>query len=86
MQLDRTTIAIRERGLLDTLDLSLHVLRRYAGPLAIHMALGVVPLMLATLLATAVSRMICPRPLYKALASNYLDRVRPEADTPPAVK
>jgi H+/Cl- antiporter ClcA len=46
----------------------------------------VVPLMLATLLATAVSRMICPRPLYKALASNYLDRVRPEADTPPAGK
>lgn len=39
----------------------------------------VVPLMLATLLATAVSRMICPRPLYKALATNYLDRVRPSA-------
>lgn len=36
----------------------------------------VVPLMLATLLATAVSRMICPRPLYKALADNYLARVR----------
>jgi len=39
----------------------------------------VVPLMLATLLATAVSRMICPRPLYKALANNYLARVRPSA-------
>jgi len=37
----------------------------------------VVPLMLATLLATAVSRMICPRPLYKALADNYLARARP---------
>jgi H+/Cl- antiporter ClcA len=37
----------------------------------------VVPLMLATLLATAVSRMICPRPLYKGLARNYLVRVRP---------
>lgn len=37
----------------------------------------VVPLMLATLLATAVSRMICPRPLYKALADNYLARCRP---------
>ncbi len=46
----------------------------------------VVPLMLATLLATAVSRMICPRPLYKALASNYLDRVRPDSVTPPASK
>lgn len=39
----------------------------------------VVPLMLATLLATAVSRMICPRPLYKALADNYLARARPIA-------
>jgi H+/Cl- antiporter ClcA len=39
----------------------------------------VVPLMLATLLATAVSRLICPRPLYKALADNYLARVRPIA-------
>ena len=39
----------------------------------------VVPLMLATLLATAVSRMICPRPLYKALADNYLARARPAA-------
>lgn len=46
----------------------------------------VVPLMLATLLATAVSRMICPRPLYKELASNYLDRVRPDSVTPPASK
>jgi H+/Cl- antiporter ClcA len=39
----------------------------------------VVPLMLATLLATAVSRLICPRPLYKALADNYMARVRPTA-------
>jgi H+/Cl- antiporter ClcA len=39
----------------------------------------VVPLMLATLLATAVSRMICPQPLYKALANTYLARVRPAA-------
>src|SRR3569623_84201 len=39
----------------------------------------VVPLMLSTLLATAVSRVVCPRPLYKALASNYLARVRPPA-------
>ncbi len=35
-----------------------------------------VPLMLATLLATAVSRLLCPRPLYKALAEHYLERVR----------
>jgi H+/Cl- antiporter ClcA len=41
----------------------------------------VVPLMLATLLATAVSRMICSRPLYKALASSYLDRVRSDSIT-----
>jgi H+/Cl- antiporter ClcA len=42
----------------------------------------VVPLMLATMLATAVSRMICPRPLYKALAENYLARIR-AASSPP---
>lgn len=48
----------------------------------------VVPLMLATLLATAVSRMICPKPLYKALASNYLARVQPSArdDAETAIK
>lgn len=45
MQFDKTTIAVRQRGLLDTLDLSLHVLREYAGPLAAAMLLGVVPLM-----------------------------------------
>jgi len=39
----------------------------------------VIEQMLATLLATAVSRMICPRPLYKGLARNYLGRVRPPA-------
>jgi len=40
----------------------------------------VVPLMFATLLATAVSRMICPRPLYKALADHYLARCRPQPE------
>jgi len=46
VQFDKTTIAVRQRGMLDTLDLSLHVLRTYAGPLATAMLLGVVPLML----------------------------------------
>ena len=46
MQLDRTRIAIRERGLLDTLDLALHVSREFAGPLAICSLLGIVPLAL----------------------------------------
>ncbi len=45
MQFDKTTIAVRQRGLLDTLDLALHVLREYAAPLAATMLLGVVPLM-----------------------------------------
>ncbi|HQS99294.1 MAG: chloride channel protein [Hydrogenophilales bacterium 16-64-46] len=34
----------------------------------------VVPLMLATLIAAGVSRMVCPRPLYKALADGFLAR------------
>ncbi len=37
----------------------------------------VVPLMVATLMAAAVSRMVCPRPLYKGLADLYLAKVRP---------
>jgi len=45
VQFDKTTIAVRERGMLDTLDLSLHVLREYAGPLAAAMLLGILPLM-----------------------------------------
>ena len=45
MQLDRTRIAIRERGVLDTLDLSLHVLRAYALPLLVTTAIGTIPLM-----------------------------------------
>jgi hypothetical protein len=46
MQLDRTRIAVRERGLLDTLDLALHVTRDFAGPLAICSLLAIVPLAL----------------------------------------
>jgi hypothetical protein len=47
MQLDKTRIAIRERGVLDLFDLSLHVVRSYFWPLLATMALGVLPLALA---------------------------------------
>lgn len=46
MQLDRNRIVIRERGLLDLLDLALFVGRAYAGPLIIAFAAGVLPAML----------------------------------------
>jgi hypothetical protein len=46
MQLDRTRIAIRERGLLETIDLALHVTREFAGPLAACALLAIVPLAL----------------------------------------
>ena len=46
MQLDRTRIAIRERGLLDTLDLALHVTREFAGPILTCSLLAIVPLAL----------------------------------------
>ncbi len=46
MEWDKTHIAIRERGLLETLDLSLQVLRHYLKPLLAAMAVGLVPLML----------------------------------------
>lgn len=45
MQLDKTRIVIRERGYLDVLDLTLHMLREFAGPLAVAFAAGVVPFM-----------------------------------------
>jgi hypothetical protein len=46
MQLDRTLISIHERGLLETLDLSLHTIRRYTWPLLVTFSLGAVPLMI----------------------------------------
>ncbi len=46
MQLDGNRIVIRERGLLDLLDLALCVIRTFAGPLIIALALGIVPAML----------------------------------------
>lgn len=45
MQFDRTTLAIRERGFLDTLDLATHVVRVYAVPLLLTLACGALPLM-----------------------------------------
>ena len=45
MQLDQTRIAIRERGYLELLDLTLRVIRAYAGSLAAALAVGVVPAM-----------------------------------------
>lgn len=44
MQLDNTRIAIRERGLLDTLDLALHVTREFVGPWLLCSLVAIVPL------------------------------------------
>jgi hypothetical protein len=44
MQLDQTRIAIRERGLLDTIDLALFVIRDFAAPLVGCALLAIVPL------------------------------------------
>ncbi|MHB8971476.1 MAG: hypothetical protein ACYC3X_08205 [Pirellulaceae bacterium] len=43
MQLDKTLIVIRERGVFDTLDLALQVCRIYLGPLAVALCLGAIP-------------------------------------------
>jgi hypothetical protein len=45
MRLDRHCIVIRERGLFDQFDLALCVIRVYALPLAIALAVGVAPAM-----------------------------------------
>ena len=44
VQLDQSRIAIRERTWADNLDLALHVLRRYGGPLAVCALVTTVPL------------------------------------------
>ena len=44
MQLDKTRIVIRQRGLLEICDLALRVTRTYAGPLLATMVLGALPL------------------------------------------
>jgi len=44
VELDNTRIAIRERGLLDTLDLSLHVLREFVQPVFWLTLAAVIPL------------------------------------------
>lgn len=46
MELDNTRITIRERGLLETLDLALHVLREFAQPWFFMTLAAVVPLWL----------------------------------------
>ena len=46
MQLDKTYIAIRERDILEILDLSLHVIRAFIGPLLGTFAIGVLPFVL----------------------------------------
>ena len=48
MQLDKTYIAIRERDFMQILDLSLHVVTRFAGPLAVALFAGIVPLAIAS--------------------------------------
>jgi hypothetical protein len=56
MELDRTRIAIRERGLLEIMDLSLRVIRAYAAPLFNCWLLGALPF--AVLNALLLGRMI----------------------------
>jgi hypothetical protein len=46
VELDKTTIVIRERSYVDILDLALRVFRAHAGPLAAALAAGIVPMLL----------------------------------------
>jgi hypothetical protein len=46
VQLDKTRLAIRERGMIDTYDLTLHVLRQFGPRLIPALLLGIVPLAL----------------------------------------
>lgn len=44
MQLDHTRLVIRDRGLLETLDLALHVMREFWGPILLTSLLAIGPL------------------------------------------
>jgi hypothetical protein len=46
VQLDNTRIAVRERGMIDTYDLTLHVIRNFAPRLVPALLLGILPLAL----------------------------------------
>lgn len=46
MELDKTTIVLRQRPLLDLIDLSLVVFRNYWQPLLVYSSIGVLPFML----------------------------------------
>jgi len=46
MELDKNRIVIRQRDFFDLLDLALRVIRAYGGPLAVCLALGILPLAL----------------------------------------
>jgi len=48
MQLDKTYIAIRERDFMEIMDLSLHVVKRFAGPLLVALLCGIVPVAVLT--------------------------------------
>jgi hypothetical protein len=69
MQLDRTRIAIRERGLLDTLDLALHVTREFAGPILACSLLAIVPL---ALINYALVGWMAPHPDDEAVGFRFL--------------
>jgi hypothetical protein len=43
VQLDNTRIAVRERGMIDTYDLTLHVIRNFASGLIPTLLLGIIP-------------------------------------------
>lgn len=45
MQLDQTRIVVRERGIFEILDLSLHVTREFVWPLTVTLLIGVLPMM-----------------------------------------
>lgn len=86
MQLDRTRIAIRERSGLDILDLSLHVLRSHARPVAWYTLAGALPLTifnyallynvddLPTLLVWTTLLMLVELPFANAPLTLYLGR------------
>lgn len=81
MQLDQTQIAVHERTLLETMDLALHVARRYAGALAVTFLIGAIPL-------AGLYHVLITSPLQADLESSLVlvaDPMLIESDGPPVI-
>ena len=86
MQLDRTRVAIRERGTLDICDLALHVIREFMPALLGMLAVGIIPMALLNwlLVGSLVDDLTGPRFARYAWTMSLLVFIQAPLATAPA--